>query len=88
LVEALAGGFAAIAFDCPWGPSSILTHKVNGILVPPEDVNTLAEAMKSLVKDKERRDALRKAAPESVSRFSLPSVLKQWDEVITEATNH
>jgi glycosyltransferase involved in cell wall biosynthesis len=87
LVEALAGGFAAIAFDCPWGPSSILTHKVNGILVPPEDVDTLAEAMKSLVDDKEQRDALRKAAPESVSRFSIPGVLKQWDEIITEETN-
>jgi glycosyltransferase involved in cell wall biosynthesis len=87
LVEALANGFAAIAFDCPWGPSSILTHKVNGILVPPEDVNTLAEAIKSLVTDKERRDALSEAAPESVSRFSLTNVLTQWDEVITEGTN-
>lgn len=87
LVEALAGGFAAIAFDCPWGPSSILSNGVNGILVPPEDVNRLAEAMKSLLNDAERRNALRKAAPESVGRFSLPSVLSQWDEVITEVTN-
>ena len=82
LVEALASGFAAIAFDCPWGPSSILTHEVNGILVPPEDVNMLAEAMKSLLTYKERQDALSKAAPGSVSRFSLPSALRQWDAVI------
>lgn len=87
LVEALASGFAAIAFDCPWGPSSILTHNVTGIMVPPEDVNILAEVLKSLVIDKERRDALMKAAPESVRRFSLASVLQRWDEVITEGTN-
>jgi glycosyltransferase involved in cell wall biosynthesis len=87
LVEALAGGFAAIAFDCPWGPSAILTHEKNGILVPPEDVDSLGEAMKSLVNDKGRRDALRKAAPKSVTRFSLPSVITQWDEVINERSN-
>ncbi len=88
LVEALAAGFAAIAFDCPWGPSDILTDQQNGLLVPPEDVDALARALLRLTRDAALRSALRKAAPAAADRYALPGVLVRWDAVFAEASGH
>lgn len=88
LVEALAAGYAAIAFDCPWGPSEILSHGRNGILVPPEDVGALADALAHLLTDSERRLALSTAAPLTVKDFSLQNILERWDAAFSNAVGH
>lgn len=85
LVEALAGGLPAVAFDCPWGPSSILTDGKDGLLVPPQDVEALASALERLVTDAELRAALSAAASKTVGRFLLPNVLAQWDAAFAAA---
>ena len=85
LVEALAGGLATIAFDCPWGPSTILSDLNSGILVPPEDVDALGRALRCLTTDQELRARLAAAAPAAVSRFSPANVFAQWDEVLRRA---
>jgi glycosyltransferase involved in cell wall biosynthesis len=86
LLEALAGGLATIAFDCPWGPSDILNDGKDGLLVQPENVNALASAILRLLKDSDLRAALSAAAPRAVLRFNLPNVLAQWDSVIDQVT--
>ena len=85
LVEALTGGLATVAFDAPWGASAILTDQKFGILVPPEDVEALAVAIRRLIGDPELRSALRKATSEALERFALPRVLAQWDTVFEQA---
>jgi glycosyltransferase involved in cell wall biosynthesis len=85
LVEALAGGLAAVAFDCPWGPSSIVTHGKDGLLVPPADIEGLAQALGRLVTDSELRRGLAAAAAETADRFSLPNILARWDAAFATA---
>ena len=86
LVEALAGGVATIAFNCPWGPSDILNDGKDGLLVQPEDVKALASAIRRLLNDSDLRAQLSGAAPQAVRRFNLPNVLAQWDSVIDQVT--
>ncbi|MFN0192924.1 MAG: glycosyltransferase family 4 protein [Aestuariivirga sp.] len=86
LVEALAGGLASIAFDCPWGPSDIIMSGENGLLVPQENVPALAQAIRKLLTDPDLRLKLAKAGPPTATRFSLDSVLAKWDFVIKKAT--
>ena len=82
LVEALAGGYATIAFNCPWGPATIVDDEKTGVLVPPEDVDKLAEALRRVCIDADFRSALQLAAPNAVCRYSPVDVLAQWDAVI------
>ena len=84
LVEALAGGVASIAFNCPWGPSDILNDGKDGLLVQPEDVNALASAIRRLLNDSDLRAQLSASAPQAVRRFNLPNVFAQWDSVIDQ----
>jgi len=82
LAEAMADGLPVIATDCPSGPSLIVRHNVDGVLVPPENVAALADAMAALMQDPARRSALGARAREVTERFSLDRVMATWETVV------
>lgn len=85
ICEALACRVPVISFDCPYGPSDIIKHEVNGLLVPPEDIAALASAMTILATDEEKRTAMSTCAIELVERFSLNKIMYLWEMAITKA---
>ena len=82
LVEAMAAGCAAVAFDCDYGPRDILRHGVDGILVPPGDVGALAAALASLMSDQELRTALGNHAMGVTERLSRERIAGQWETLL------
>jgi len=79
LLEAMSHGVPCIAFDCDTGPRHIITHNIDGILVEKENPEKLAEAISLLIRDKEKRNHMGKAAFENVKRFTSDIVLKKWE---------
>jgi glycosyltransferase involved in cell wall biosynthesis len=86
ITEAMAAGLPVIAFDCPWGTDEIVRNREDGLLVPPEDVHALAEAMRRLIGDPELRRRLGEAGARNVRRFGKEAIVAQWDALIRAAT--
>lgn len=85
LVEAMACGIPAVSFDCPSGPSYIIRDHVDGILVPPEDINALAETVIMLLNDKEKRLKLALSAKKVKDRYSTGKICSQWEDLFLAA---
>ncbi len=85
LAEALACGTPALAFGCPGGPAEIVRHGVDGLLVPPGDVEALAQACARLMGDEPLRSRMAARAPEVLSRFGLEKVLDLWEALFRQA---
>lgn len=82
VVEALSFGLPVVSFDCLAGPGEILTHDFNGKLVPPENVESLAEALAELMVNESLRHQMSKNTPVGLERFSRSEVRHQWLSLI------
>jgi glycosyltransferase involved in cell wall biosynthesis len=57
LIEALCTNTPVVATDCPSGPREILADGKYGMLIPPNDVGLLAQAITETIKRRPPRDA-------------------------------
>jgi glycosyltransferase involved in cell wall biosynthesis len=84
LAEALAYGLPAVAVDCETGPSSILRHEVDGVLVPQDDHHALVASLGRLMSSADERARLAARAVEARERFATSRVAGQWESLFAE----
>ncbi len=78
IVEAMACGLPVVAFDCPWGPRSIISNGEDGLLAGQGDVADLSRLLLSLMDDPARLTAMAAAAVRNVQRFRIERIAEQW----------
>lgn len=84
LIEAMQVGLACITTDYP-GAKELITDGENGLVVPMDDADALAEALMRLIENKDGcADTLAKQGQAFAARFNAETVLKQWHAVIEE----
>ncbi|MCL2597355.1 MAG: glycosyltransferase family 4 protein [Paludibacter sp.] len=83
IIEAMTCGLPVVAFDCEFGPSSIITNYKNGILVPPENINCLAEKIIELIENEQLRKKMSIAAKENSKKYELGIIMQQWDNLFS-----
>ncbi len=81
LLEAMSNGLPVVAFNCPTGPKHIISHESNGLLVPPGDVNAMADALNLLMKDETKRNRLASQATKDLDRFAPHRVYALWESL-------
>ena len=76
LLEGMSAGLPVVASNIE-GYASVITHGVDGTLVPPKDPLALADALTELVNDEQRRRTLGAAGRQRVEDYSWPRVTQQ-----------
>jgi GalNAc-alpha-(1->4)-GalNAc-alpha-(1->3)-diNAcBac-PP-undecaprenol alpha-1,4-N-acetyl-D-galactosaminyltransferase len=78
LLEAMGMGLAVISADCRAGPSELIQDRVNGRLVPVDDVPALARVMSELMAQGRTRDELGSQARKVRERFAPDVIMNRW----------
>jgi len=85
--EAMACGLPVVSFDCPSGPSEMIQDGVNGLLVPPENIQELSSSLERLMASGELRNTLGEQARKITESYSLNKIVQSWEELISEVVH-
>ncbi|WP_326796186.1 glycosyltransferase [Streptomyces sp. NBC_01808] len=85
VLEAYAAGVPAVAYAEGGGAADVVRDGVDGLLVPPDDVDALADAMTRLMAaDAELLHRLGTNARAGAGRFAAEGVTRAWEELCAE----
>jgi glycosyltransferase involved in cell wall biosynthesis len=84
IVEAMSRGLPVVSFDCPRGPSDIITDGRDGLLVPEQDTAALGAAMERLIDDVATRKAMGAAALERARDYDADAIAARWASLLDE----
>jgi len=85
VAEALAIGTPVVSTDCPNGPREILDGGRYGSLIPCDDLEAIAAAMRQMLMDESYYQQVRALSPEGAERMSIRPRAKQLDELFWRA---
>ena len=88
LIEAMSIGIPCVSTDCsPGGARLLLGDSENGIIVPCGDVDAISNAVLKLIEAKDISLDYSRKAKNSLNRFSLEEIMRNWDEYIAKIAN-
>ena len=79
LLEAMAHGAAVISYDCPTGPSDLITDQTNGLLIPLGKEEHFQAKLGLLMQDAALRRRLGNAAKNDASAFEIGHIAGLWE---------
>lgn len=81
LVEAMSCGIPVVSFDCKCGPKDIILDNYNGLLVPENDVQSMAMALLKLISDENLRKQLGYNALLSSDKYTVDNIMSIWNSL-------
>lgn len=79
LPEAMSCGLPVVAFDCPYGPSEIISDGKDGFLIDCYDIDAFANKLCLLIEDETLRKQMGQYAIQSALRFKKEKIMPQWN---------
>ena len=84
LLEAHTCGLPVIAFDCPWGPSELITQGVDGFLIPDGDIKAFADKVCLLIENEKLRKEMGYNALNNSKSYAEDKVMAQWVRLLDQ----
>lgn len=84
ILESMAAGCVPIAYDFAYGPRDIITHEVDGFLVPYGDIDALADTVRKFIALPEvDRERMRQAAADRALDYGPEESFERWSDALT-----
>lgn len=87
LIETMSCGIPGVSFDCPHGPSEIITHGKNGLLVPNGNIIEFAISLDWMMNNYEQRRTMCINARISSQKYHRDNIMSQWIELFETVSN-
>jgi poly(glycerol-phosphate) alpha-glucosyltransferase len=85
LLESMGRGCIPISYDLPYGPSDIITHGVDGFLVPFGDIEALSDQIAQVVAMPQKDlSAMREAAYRRALDFNDERAVQRWSVLMSD----
>ena len=84
LLEAMKHGLPCVAFDCPFGPKSIIDDAYDGFLVKDGNIRLFAERLCHLIENEKLRKQFSKAAIEKANTFDVDIIMNKWQALFEQ----
>lgn len=85
LMEAMALGLPCVSTECPCGgPKFLINDKENGLLVPVNDAEAMASAIREMLENEEFRNNCGENARKVVETLNPQKIYGTWEKVIEE----
>ncbi|NNK27651.1 MAG: glycosyltransferase [Flavobacteriaceae bacterium] len=82
LLESLAAGTPVIAWDCPTGPSEIIEHENNGLLIENQNEDKFIEAMNTFLINDQLYQNCKRHTVDSIKKFDLEQIGREWLQLL------
>lgn len=86
LLEAQRHGVPCVAFDCPFGPRSIINDSYSGFLVHNGDIRVYADRVCRLIEDENLRKQFSKVGIEHAKTFDINNIIQKWKSLFEDIT--
>jgi glycosyltransferase involved in cell wall biosynthesis len=87
LIEAMSYGLPCVSFDCPHGPSDIISQYKDGILVKNGDVQNFSKSIIELIEKPQLRTEIGKKAKVKSKTYLPEKIMVKWDTLFKSLIN-
>ena len=77
--EAMSCGLPVVVFDCPYGPSEIISDGKDGFLIDCYDVDAFADKLCLMMENESLRKQMGLYAIQSALRFKKEKIMPKWN---------
>ena len=84
IIEAMSCGLPVLAFDCPWGPTEIITDGKDGLLVDNGNVSQLADSIIYLIDHPDVRKQMGEQAKRKSENYKIDNLAIVWKDRLEE----
>lgn len=82
LVEAMGMGCACVAMNCEFGPSEIIEHGINGLLVADKDIVGLSLSIDKILNNSDLKNKFSEKARSINETNSIERISANWEQLI------